>query len=199
MLQLIMPQIFMISGPNGAGKTTASMDLLPDILHCEEYINADAIAAGLSPFKTEEMAFFAGRLMLERINQLTLAKVDFAFETTGASRFFAPFLSNCKKNGYIINLLYLWLESPELALERVAARVEKGGHNIPELIVRRRYKKGIANLFNLYVPIADNWALYDNSAKIPKLVAHKKMKSDIIIVEKEKWQLLNEKNYGYQQ
>ena len=192
-----MPQIFMISGPNGAGKTTASMDLLPDILHCKEYINADAIAAGLSPFKIEEMAFFAGRLMLDRINQLALSKADFAFESTGASRYFSCFLQNCKKQGYLINLIYLWLESPELAIKRVAARVEKGGHDIPKAVVRRRYQRGIENLFNLYMPIADNWTLYDNSAKFPKLIAQKNLRSDIIIAERKQWQKLNEKSHGY--
>ena len=160
-----MPQIFMIAGPNGAGKTTSAMDLLPDILHCEEYVNADSIAAGLSPFKPETMAFTAGRLMLERIHQLAKLKVDFAFETTAASKTFAPFLLNCKRNSYEVNLVYLWLESPELALERIAMRVANGGHDIPESVVRRRYKKSMNNIFQLYIPIVDNWALYDKENK----------------------------------
>lgn len=182
----------MIAGPNGAGKTTASMDLLPDILRCEEYVNADAIAAGLSPFKVEEVAFVAGRLMLQRIHQLAKLGVDFAFETTGASRSFVKFLSDCKQSGYIVNLLYLWLENPELALERVATRVAKGGHNIPELIIKRRYKTGLSNLFTLYMPIADKWTLYDNSRNLPRLIAQKNIGHGLTINNKEIWQLLNE-------
>jgi predicted ABC-type ATPase len=140
------------------------MTLLPDALTCKEYVNADSIAAGLSPFKPDEMAFAAGRLMLERIHLLANQGSDFAFETTGSSRTFAPFLLDCKNKNYEINLLYLWLESPELALERVATRVEDGGHNIPESVVRRRYSKSLVNLFKLYIPIVDEWFFYDNSA-----------------------------------
>jgi predicted ABC-type ATPase len=159
-----MPQIFMIAGPNGAGKTTASMGLLPRFLHCEEYVNADNIAIGLSPFNAEEMAIPAGRLMLNRIYQLAQLGIDFAFETTGASLLFIRFLLDCKRNGYIINILYFWLESPALALERVAARAAKGGHDIPASVVKRRYKRGLINFFKLYMPIADNWTLYNNSS-----------------------------------
>lgn len=186
-----MPQLFMIAGPNGAGKTTSAMTLLPDALMCKEYVNADAIAAGLSPFQPEEMAFAAGRLMLERIHQLADQYADLAFETTGASKTFAPFLLDCKRKGYTLNLLYLWLETPELALARIAARVEKGGHDVPEVVVRRRYKKSIENLFALYMPIINNWFLYDNSTAYPSLIAKKTIKSDIIIANESVWKILN--------
>lgn len=184
----------MIAGPNGAGKTTSAMTLLPGVLTCEEYINADSIAAGLSPFKPEEMAVTAGRLMLKRIHQLAQKSLDFAFETTGSSRSFAPFLRDCKKKGYQLNLLYLWLESPELALERVATRVEDGGHDIPEQVVRRRYQRGLVNLLKLYMPLVDNWVIYDNSENSPKLVAKKRISSDIIIINRKIWQMISRSN-----
>ena len=168
------------------------MTLLPNALMCREYINADSIAAGLSPFMPEEMAFAAGRIMLKRIHNLAHQRSDFAFETTGSSTTFAPFLSSCKKNGYEINLLYLWLESPELALARVASRVENGGHNIPEQVVRRRYKKSLKNLFHLFMPVVDNWIIYDNSTDHPKLIAKKKTNSDIIVTSKNTWKILCE-------
>jgi len=186
-----MPQIFMIAGPNGAGKTTSAINLLPDIIHCQEYINADSIATALSPYKPESIAIKAGRLMLERIHYLADQRHDFAFETTGASKTFASFLLNCKRKGYYVNLLYLWLESPDLALERVASRVENGGHNVPESVVRKRYRKGLINIFQLYIPIVDNWVLYDNSGNYPKLIAKKNAKSDILVNNQEIWQMLN--------
>lgn len=187
-----MPKIFMIAGPNGAGKTTSAVNLLPDILHCEEYINADSIAAALSPFKPEEMAFQAGRVMLERIHQLAKKGKDFAFETTGASKTFVRFLLDCQRRDYSIYLLYLWLESPELALERVATRVDRGGHNIPTFIVRRRYQKGMKNIFQLYMPIVDGWVFYDNSGDSPRLIARKGLKSDIMIDDKSTWKVFME-------
>lgn len=152
-----------------------------------KYINADSIALGLSPFKLEEMAFAAGRLMLERIHQLADDKLDFAFETTGASKTFAPFLLKCKGKGYKISLLYLWLKTPDLALERVAARVKDGGHNVPERIVRRRYRKGLFNFFNFYSVISDDWFLYDNSGISPVKIAEKKGENGIIIYNQIMW------------
>ncbi len=129
--------------------------------------------------------------MLERIHYLADQRHDFAFETTGASKTFASFLLNCKRKGYYVNLLYLWLESPDLALERVASRVENGGHNVPESVVRKRYRKGLINIFQLYIPIVDNWVLYDNSGNYPKLIAKKNAKSDILVNNQEIWQMLN--------
>lgn len=190
-----MPKIFMIAGPNGAGKTTSATYLLPEILHCDEYVNADAIAAGLSPFKPEKLALQAGRLMLERIYQLAKQEKNFAFETTGASKSFVPFLLNCKKQGYELNLLFLWLKNPMLAIKRVASRVVQGGHDIPASIVKRRYDKGIINLFKLYIPIVDNWALYDNSENHPKLIAGKKEKFNTVINNSKIWQKLSEKDH----
>jgi predicted ABC-type ATPase len=182
----------MISGPNGAGKTTSAMDLMPDLLDCEEYVNADTIAAGLSPFKPETTAFQAGQLMLQRIRYLANQGKDFAFETTMASRMFSPFLEQCKKNGYSIHLLFLWLHSPELALKRVASRVQDGGHDVPEDLIRRRYKSGLENFFKLYIPIADTWFLYDNSSRNPVLIAQKTMDQSFKIMDEHLWEIIRE-------
>lgn len=164
------PICYVISGPNGAGKTSASLGILPR-LDCLEYVNADAIAAALSPFQPERSAMEAGRMMLQRINELAAKQVDFAFETTLASRSFAPFLKQRKAEGYQVVLSYFYLENPELAVSRVAERVLAGGHNIPEGDIRRRYTRSLKNLKSLYLPLADAWEIYDNSGKEPQTVA----------------------------
>lgn len=178
-----MPQIYVISGPNGAGKTTAAFTLLPKFLGCNEYVNADAIAAGLSPFNREGVAIQAGRLMLARIRQLADEKKDFAFETTLASRSFVPFLKRAKCDGYAAHVIFLWLESDELAVKRVAFRVEQGGLGIPSPIIRRRFGKGLYNLVHHYMPIADSWQIYDNSSDMPQLIAA--MQNNVITVTQE--------------
>lgn len=134
-----MPNLYIIAGCNGAGKTTASYTVLPEILECKEFVNADSIAAGLSPFNPESVALEAGRLMLQRINTLLEENVDFAFETTLSTRSYASFIKKARTVGYTVTLLYFWLNSPEFAMSRVAERVERGGHNIPEDIIKRRY------------------------------------------------------------
>jgi predicted ABC-type ATPase len=164
-----MPRIFVIGGPNGAGKTTVASGLLPEILECEEYVNADAIAKALSPFAYERVAFKAGRLMLDRIHELAKARRDFAFETTVASRSFVPFLKRSKAEDYEIRLVFLWLRSVRLAQSRVAKRVLGGGHDIAKKVIKHRYRTGIQNFLRLYVPQADQWVLYDNSGDWPKL------------------------------
>ena len=146
-----MPKLYIIAGCNGAGKTTASYTVLPEMLGCKEFVNADEIAKGLSPFNPESVAIEAGRLMLQRMDDLLSEGEDFAFETTLAK-------------GYFVTLLYFWLPTPEQAIERVATRVSEGGHNIPSDVIRRRYANGIRNLTTLYTPICDYWTIYDNSA-----------------------------------
>ncbi len=141
-----MPNVYVIGGANGSGKTTVARRLLPYFLDVFEYVNADEIAAGLSPFNPESVAMQAGRLMLERLNTLVKERTDFAFETTLAARNFARFLRSCKDYGYTINLIYFWLQTPELAIERVQRRVESGGHNIPIEVIRRCYERGKRNL-----------------------------------------------------
>jgi predicted ABC-type ATPase len=166
-----MSSIYVIGGANGSGKTTLALTLLPRFLQVFEYVNADAIASGLSPLNPESMAMQSGRLMLERLQTLAEAGVDFAFETTLAARTFAPFLDGCKTRGYTVNLIYLWLPSADLAVERVAKRVASGGHNISVEVVRRRYGRGLKNLVELYLPVADGWMIFDNSVEEFRLVA----------------------------
>lgn len=155
--------LYIISGCNGAGKTTASYTVLPEVLHCKEFVNADEIARGLSPFNPESVAIEAGRLMLQRIEDLLAKDETFSIETTLATKSYINLVRRAQAKGYIVRLLFFWLNSPELALQRVAERVLKGGHNIPEPIVRRRYVAGISNLFRLFMREVDSWEIYDNS------------------------------------
>ncbi len=183
-----MPNLYMIGGANGSGKTTVALSLLPELLGVVEYVNADAIAAGLSPLSPESMAIRAGRLMLERLQTLADSGADFAFETTLAARTFVLFLSDCKAKGYSINLIYFWLQSPELAVERVARRVASGGHSIPEEVIRRRYEQGRKNLNELYLQLCDSWIIYDNSEPRCKLVAEGgRGQGEPMIYEPESW------------
>jgi predicted ABC-type ATPase len=142
-----MKRLYIISGCNGAGKTTASYTILPEMLDCNEFVNADEIAKGLSPFNPNEVAIKAGRLMLTRIDELLENGVDFAFETTLATRSYVNTVKKAQEKGYLVTILYFWLNSPELAIERVRIRVKEGGHNIPEKTIRRRYDLGISNMF----------------------------------------------------
>ena len=166
------PLVIVIAGPNGAGKSTTAPSLLRDALQVSEFVNADAIAGGLSAFRPDSVAIPAGRAMLERMRFLAKAQADFAFETTLASRSFAPWLARLKRGGYHVHVLFLWLESAELAVDRVAARVRVGGHDVPAGTVRRRYERGLRNFFRLYLPVADSWQVFDNSRTgRPRLIA----------------------------
>ncbi len=158
-----MPNIIVIAGPNGAGKSTAAPALLRDLLGIEDFVNADDIARGLSAFNPEGAAMEAGRLMLARLRELAAANRDFAFETTLASRTFAPWIAKLKEEqGYEFSLAYLWVPNPEFSVDRVARRVRLGGHHVPDGEVRRRYARGIRNFFELYRPMADAWQVFDN-------------------------------------
>lgn len=172
-------ELFIIAGCNGSGKTTTAFKLLPDFLFLNEFINADEIARGLSPFNSNSVAIKAGRLMLERIDELIENKKSFAFETTLATRSFNHLIHEAKESGYSINLIYFWLQSEELAIERVKDRVSKGGHSIPIEIITRRYRRSLQNLFQIYLPIVDNWIFLDNSMKSPILVAEKEQIQNI--------------------
>ncbi|OCR01337.1 hypothetical protein BCD67_12655 [Oscillatoriales cyanobacterium USR001] len=158
-----MPHLIVIAGPNGAGKSTAAPAFLPQILGITEFVNADAIALGLSAFAPETVAFSAGRIMLNRLRQLANQQANFAFETTLATRSYAPWIANLRENGYRFHLIFLWLPNPELAISRVQERVRTGGHNVPEETIRRRYDAGIRNFFQLYRSLADSWRFYNNS------------------------------------
>ena len=168
---MVQKHLYIISGPNGAGKTTASYSVLPKILQCKEFVNADEIAHGLSPFNPESVAIEAGRLMLKRINDLLAQNESFSIETTLATRSYFRLIEKAHQQGYEVTLLYFWLKSPKQALERVAERVRKGGHNIPKDIVIRRFYEGIDNLFNIYMPLLDSWLLVDNSVTPRSIIA----------------------------
>lgn len=180
------PNLYIIAGCNGAGKTTASMTLLPEILDCHEFVNADNIAKGLSPFRPESVAFEAGRIMLHRIEELMAAKVDFAFETTLSTRSYRGKVVKAQELGYKVTLLYLWLPSPEMAVQRVAKRVAEGGHDIPKDVVRRRYHRGISNLLNVYADICDVTSIIDNSEEM-MTIAEKTESSDWSVSDVQKW------------
>lgn len=158
-----MPNLIVIAGPNGAGKTTAAPSLLKDVLHMEHFVNADTIAAGLSAFAPEKAAIPAGKAMLERMRYLAGNNEDFAFETTLASRSFAPWISQLKNKKYYFHLVFLYLQNPDLAVLRVKERVKLGGHNVQEDVIRRRYVSGLKNFFQLYKPLANSWEVYDNT------------------------------------
>ena len=163
--------LYIISGCNGAGKTTASYTVLPEVLLCQEFVNADEIARGLSPFNPEGCAIEAGRLMLKRIEELLSAEKSFAIETTLSTRSYAGLIERAHEKGYQVTLLFFWLNSVQLACSRVAQRVLEGGHNIPVDVIQRRYRMGIKNLFDIYMPIVGYWAIFDNSGNPRELVA----------------------------
>lgn len=182
------PQVVIIAGPNGAGKSTLAPVLLRDWLGLVEFVNADTIASGLSAFDPEKAALEAGRVMLRRLRELAAKRENLAFETTLATRFYASWLRQLKRDGYVINILFVWLDSPELAIERVKGRVAAGGHSIPEETIRRRYRSGICNFFSLYRAIADSWAVYDNSELgEPVILAQSGAASEQTIYHPNRW------------
>jgi predicted ABC-type ATPase len=165
------PSVVIIAGPNGAGKSTTAPLILRGALDVLEFVNADDIARGLSPFNIEGAAVAAGRIMLARLRDLARQRVSFAFETTLASRTFVPWLKEMKQGGYAFHLIYLWLPSAEFAVSRVARRVRLGGHSVPPETIRRRYHGGVRNFFDLYKPIATTWAVFDSSHPDLPLIA----------------------------
>ena len=186
-------QVFMIGGPNGAGKTTTAFNLLPELAYCSEYVNADSIAASLSPFHPDSLAIKSGKLMLARIDELIVSKKSFAFESTMASKGFLKILQHCKQQGYVVNLLYIWVQNVELAVERVHYRVRCGGHFIPGDTVVRRYYRSMKNFLNNYSLLADRWSLCDNSYLAPSLIAQKYIDLDKIeIIDTTLWQQFHE-------
>ncbi len=183
-IQDTMPNLYIIAGCNGAGKTTASETILPELLHCREFVNADNIARGLSPFNVESVAFEAGRIMLTRIDELLQSGVDFAIETTLSTRSYVSMINDAHRKGYKVTLMYGWLESYELAIERVAKRVAKGGHHIPSDIIKRRYHRGIKNLIHLYIPIVDYWIVTNNTnASLEQIAGGEKLLANTILME----------------
>ncbi|MFN0007686.1 MAG: zeta toxin family protein [Planctomycetota bacterium] len=166
------PILIVLGGPNGAGKSTSATFLLRDELAVDEFVNADVIAEGLTGQGPEATAIAAGRIMLARIAGLVEAGASFALESTLASRTLGGFLRNARTRGYLVHVIYLWVDSPDLSVARVLERVRSGGHHVPEETIRRRYRRGIENFFKVYRPLADHWWFYDNSGRaVPRLVA----------------------------
>lgn len=191
---MIHPNLYMIAGPNGAGKTTASYTLLPEMLNCMNFVNADEIARGLSPFSPSSVDVQAARIMLQRIDELLTQQSDFAIETTLSTRSYVQLVKRAQAMGYQVHLLFFCLESPEQAIQRVAQRVREGGHGIPEEIIRRRFKIGLRNLVSLYLPICDRILVLDNTRGEAKLIAKKTPKTyNLEIVNQEMWNHLLKK------
>lgn len=166
--------VYIIAGPNGSGKTTFAKKFLPDYAKCPNFVNADLIAQGLSPFSPRAAAIKAGRLLLERIRSLAEKNVDFAFETTLSGKSYIPFLEILKNKGYAINLFFLWIPNPELALSRIKDRVATGGHDVSAQDVKRRFYRGMYNFFRYYKPLSDTWMLFNNADALPRLIAREK-------------------------
>ena len=183
-------KLYIIGGCNGAGKTTASFNILPDLLNCKEFVNADEIARGLSPFQPEKVSIEAGRLMLARIDELIKSQEDFSFETTLSTRSFVSTINTAREKGYYITLIFFWLESIQLAKDRVKKRVTEGGHNIEAEVIERRYTSGIRNLFKLYTNKVDSLLIYDNSNIESELIAEKELHGEFIIHQPTKFNQL---------
>lgn len=192
-METVSPLVVVIAGPNGAGKSTTAPHLLRDALAVSEFVNADAIAQGISAFRPESVAMDAGRVMLQRLQSLATARESFAFETTLASRSFAPRIIDLRSQGFRAHLAFLSLPNVDLAVARVAERVAQGGHSVPEDVIRRRFVRGLANFFFLYTPLVDSWQLFDNSDVAgPRLLADGKRREGPAIHDSESWHRLRE-------
>ena len=163
--------MYIISGCNGSGKTTASYMLLPELLDCSEFVNSDEFAKSLAPFHPETAYITASRYMLKKLRYLFVRREDFCIETTLATRSLLKMVRTAQDQGYFVTVVYLWLSDPEIAVRRVAARVEAGGHDVPPDVIRRRYYTGLEYFFDLYAPVCDKWMLVDNSTNEFRIVA----------------------------
>lgn len=185
-----MPKLYIISGCNGSGKTTASYTLLPEMLACRDFVNSDEFAKALSPFNPSAASVKASRYMLMKARYLMSKKADFSIETTLATRSLLRMVKDAQEQGYDVTVLYFWLNSPELAIARVKARVDAGGHNIAEEVIRRRYMTGLKYFFNDYIPQCDRWFLADNSEFPFKVVAQGVKKDIVAIKDPEKYKTI---------
>lgn len=164
-------RIIIVAGPNGAGKTTFAREYLLKEAHCPDFVNVDLIAAGLSPFDPDRAAIRAGRIMLSEIERRVRKGESFAFETTLSGSVYARMIPRWRSDGYRVKLIFLSLPNPEMAIARVAARVRQGGHHVANAVVRRRFDSGLRNFQDVYMQLVDEWWLYDNSDKTPRLIS----------------------------
>ncbi|MBI4707797.1 MAG: zeta toxin family protein [Candidatus Omnitrophica bacterium] len=183
--------VYIIAGPNGSGKTTFAKKFLPNYAKCQNFINADFIAQGLSPFSPQAAAIKAGRLVLEQIHDLAKKDIDFAFETTLSGKSYISFLQELKKKGYSINIFFLWIPNPELALSRIKDRVAAGGHDVPAVDVKRRFYRGIYNFLHHYSPLSDSWLLFNNADAVPRLIVQSKF-GKVEIINKDLFEKITE-------
>lgn len=190
-----MKKLYIIAGCNGAGKTTASYTILPEILDCKEFVNADEIAKGISPFQPEKAGIESGRLMLKRIKKLLESGESFAFETTLSTRSYVQLIDRAKQLDYQVTCLFFWLDSEELAISRVETRVKEGGHHIPDDVIRRRYKSGLKNFFSLFLSKVDNWLFVNNSGDNYEIIAEGAL-SEETINNVEQWEKLKRNYHG---
>jgi predicted ABC-type ATPase len=191
------PHLVVIAGPNGAGKSTAAPTVLRGALHVDEFVNADVIARGLSEFHPESVALAAGKMMLARLRELAEQRRNFAFETTLASRTFAPWIGDLTQQGYSFHLIYFWLPAPDLSIARVDGRVRMGGHFVPNEVIRRRYYGGIRNFFELYRPLTETWRVYNNSSQPrSRLIASGGGPEHVKIYRREDWAAFTEASKG---
>lgn len=184
--------LYLISGCNGAGKTTFSADILLGTFNCKEFLNADKIAEGISPFNPEAAAIPAGKILIDRIEILSRQKIDFGIETTLSGKIYKNVLERCKENGYSVWLIYLWLSSTELAKKRIELRVKKGGHHIQPDVTERRYARGLVNLFDVFMPVCDRWIVFDNSGLQPLAVAEGGADRTAHILHEDIWKEINQ-------
>jgi len=175
--------VYIIAGPNGSGKTIFALKFLPDYVRCPNFVNADLIAQGLSPFSPGAAAIKAGKLVLEQIHRFANKGVDFAFETTLSGKLYVNLFKSLKAKGYKIHLFFLWIPDADLAISRIKIRVAGGGHDVPVQDVLRRFDRSVRNFFNLYQPFIDSWMLFNNAGTIPILIAEKK-NDKITVIDK---------------
>jgi predicted ABC-type ATPase len=187
-----LKEIVILGGPNGAGKTTAARELLPDFLAQHEYLNADEIARRISPTDVDAAAFAAGRELIHRMRNLVREGRSFALETTCSGKSYIPLLRECSEHGWRLTLFYFWLPSPEASVARVANRVAHGGHGIPSEAIYRRFRTGLSNMLNLYLPLADEAEIYDNSNRNRVLIAEKRKRGMLVMHDRERWARIEE-------